>query len=54
MLILVSDPNQTNELSALDADDDSVSPDSSQDIWRLRMTAQSEYLIIQCLDNPNI
>ena len=33
--IIVSGPNQSNELSMLDSDDESVSPDSPQDIWKI-------------------
>ena len=33
--IIVSGPNQSNELSMLDSDDGSVSPDSPQDIWKV-------------------
>ena len=32
--MMAPDPNQSNELSVLDGDDGSVSPDSPQDIWK--------------------
>ena len=33
MLIMVSGRDQSNELSMLDGDDESISPDSPQDFW---------------------
>ena len=44
-----SGPDQSNELSMLNGDDDSVSPDS-QDIWKDWLYNQS-ILIVQYLDN---
>ena len=45
---MASGPDQNIELCMLDSDDESLSPDSPQDIWRMDCT---EFLIIQCLDN---
>ena len=45
--IIVSGPNQSNELSMLDSDDGSVSPDSPQDIECKIKVFQNHW----CLDN---
>ena len=34
MLVMESGPDQSNELSLLDSDDGSISPDPFEDIWK--------------------
>ena len=40
-LIIVSGPDQSNELSMFDGDDGIISPDSLQDIWRVDCTIRA-------------